>query len=360
MGLSERWRTSILIALLFYAASMRCATNAVPLGGPVRVAVSIGSLSTLVAAAGGGYVSIVELIPEGMDPHEFTVTPETIRRASEASLVVVTGHIGWENRLLEEVARREGKTVEEVGLNLLEDLGGRITFLELPLGGGAEGGWNLHGFWLYPDNAEIIVDAVAAKLSRIDPRHEEDYHGNAEAFSERVRLLKDLLRDISEAHDLSGREVVVGFPAEQYVAAALNLKTVVVLGGEEGEVRPTALSEAYRGLAEGRYRMIIVSDVSTKLPIYGSVKELSRETGAPIAIVRILTFESFPDYFILMAYNAGQISNACSLNPRGESVSAGGGVIWPVIASTVGAIALVEALILWRYRLWFTRWRRRS
>ncbi|MGC8849967.1 MAG: metal ABC transporter substrate-binding protein [Candidatus Bathyarchaeia archaeon] len=352
-------RASLILALmLLQAAPIVCIVNAETQGRPIQVAVSIGSLSLLVAAAGGEHVSTVELVPQGMDPHEFSVTPEAVRRASQASLVLVTGHIGWEDKLLEEVAERRGKTVGEVGLSLLKDLGKSLILLELPLGGGTMGGVNLHGFWLYPDNAKVIVEAVASKLSRIDPEHAEDYLRNSRAFSNRVELLKDMLRGVSEAHGLSGKRIVAGSPAEQYVAAALYLETAVVLGGEEGEARPTALSEAYKGLAEGRYAMILVSDMAAKLPIYASFQELSVETGAPIATVRILSFESFPDYFVLMAFNAGQISGTRPVNPTRNS--AAGGILWPVIASTVGVLALVEALVLWRSRLWSTRWRRRS
>jgi ABC-type Zn uptake system ZnuABC Zn-binding protein ZnuA len=356
-----KWRREIpasLIVLaltLLRAAPMDSTVHAEAQGGSVQVAVSIGSLSLLVSAAGGEYASTVELIPQGMDPHEFSITPEAVRRASEASLVVVTGHIGWEDKLLEEVAERRGRPRGEVGLNLLEDLRGNLTLLELPLGGGASGGANLHGFWLYPDNAKVIVEAVASKLSRLDPGHAEYYRRNSMSFSSRVKLLKDMLRSVSEAHGLSGRNIVAGSPAEQYVAAALNLETAVILGGEEGEARPNSLSQAYDGLAGGRYAMILVSDLASKQPVYASIEELSVETGAPIATVRILSFESFPDYFVLMAYNAGQVSGVRRANPRGTP--AGGGILWPIIAFTAGVIALVEALILWRNRLWTTRWR---
>ncbi|MBS7645559.1 MAG: zinc ABC transporter substrate-binding protein [Candidatus Bathyarchaeia archaeon] len=357
------WRregcASLILALaLLQAAPIRCMANAEPQEGTVKVAVSIGSLSLLVAAAGGSHVLTVELVPQGMDPHEFSITPEAVMSASQASLVVVTGHIGWEDKLLEEVAERRGRTVGEVGLSLLKDLRGSLILLELPSGRGGGGGVNLHGFWLHPDNAKVIVEAVASKLSLIDPENAGDYLRNSMAFSNRVELLKNMLRGVSEAHGLSGKRIVAGSPAEQYVAAALYLETAVVLGGEEGEARPTALSEAYEGLAEGRYAMILVSDVAAMLPIYASFEELSSETGAPIATVRILSFESFPDYFALMAYNAGRISGIRPANPRGGS--ANGGILWPVIASTAGVLALVEALIIWRGRLWSTRWRRRS
>ncbi|MEM2122294.1 MAG: metal ABC transporter substrate-binding protein [Candidatus Bathyarchaeia archaeon] len=349
---------TLLMLTFLQAAAIGLIVNAGPPGGYIQVAVSIGSLSLLVEAVGGDHISTVELVPQGMDPHEFLVTPEAVGKASEASLVVVTGHIGWEDKLLEDVAVRRDRTIEEVGLDLLKDLRMNLTLLELPLGEATYGGLNLHGFWLYPENAKVIVEAVAAKLSRIDPGHAEDYHRNSRTFSNRIELLKDMLEGVSEAHSLSKKRIVAGSPAEQYVAAALNLETAVVLGGEEGEARPVSLSEAYEGLAEKRYMMILVSDMASKLPVYASIEELSVETGAPIATVRILSFESFPDYFVLMAYNAGQISGVRTVNPKGGQI--GTGIIWPIIASTAGVIALVEALILWRSRLWITRWRRRG
>lgn len=335
----------LLYLLLFAGIQVGCSRAE----GELTVAVTIETLSLFVKAVGGPHVSTVSLTPGGVDPHEFLPDPRTVDKAVSADLIVVTGHMAWEDKLLDAAASRKGLPRDRIGLDLLRDLRENLTFLYLPREYG--GGINLHAFWLLPDNAAVISKAVAKRLSTIAPSLSSYFDAKAGEFCAKIEDLKKLLNEVSKERGLAGKRAVIGFPAEQYVASSLSIETPVILagGGEAAEVRPEALEEAYNGLKAGEYALIIISDVTERTSIFPFVQELSKTTGSPVAVVKVASFEGMPDYVALMAYNAGKIAGAASARTGGGG---SGGLERPLIVSSFifAAIAVAEAVLLLRRR----------
>lgn len=292
-------RAAVLLSLLFFASIQ---VGCLQAEDELTVAVTIETLSLLVEAVGAPYVGTVSLVPGGVDPHEFLPDPGTVNKAVSADLIVITGHMAWEDKLLDAAASRKGLPRDRIGLNLLKDLRGNLTLLSLPQEYG--GGINLHAFWLLPDNAAAISKAVAKKLSTIAPSLSPYFDAKAGEFCAKIEDLKKLLNEVSREQGLAGKRAVIGFPAEQYVAFSLGIETPVILagGGEAAEVRPRALEEAYSGLKAGEYSLIIISDIIEKTSISPFVQELSRTTGSPVAVVKVASFEGAPDYVLSLIH----------------------------------------------------------
>lgn len=336
---------ALLPLLLFAGMQIGCSRAE----NRLTVAVTIETLSLFVEAVGSPYVDTVSLVPGGVDPHEFSPDPGTVNKAVSADLIVVTGHIAWEGRLLDAAASRKGLPRNRIGLNLLKDLRGNLTLLYLPREYG--GGINLHAFWLLPDNAVTISKAIAKKLSTVAPSLSPYFEAKAGEFCVKMEELKKLLNEISKGHGLAGKRAVIGFPAEQYVAFSLGIETPVILagGGEAAGVRPKALEEAYRGLKSGEYSLIIISDITEKTSIFPFVEELSETTNSPVAVVKVASFEGMADYAALMAYNAGKIAGAASTR-RGSGGSRGLELSLIISSFIFATIAAVEAVLLFKGR----------
>lgn len=316
----------------------------------IVVAVSIGSLAPLVYAAGGNFVEVVSLVPAGTDPHEFIPTPDTVSLATSSSLVVISGHIGWESKLVEEVASNKKLSVSDVSINCFSDLKNNLTLLSLPsdLGGGI----NLHGFWLLPDNALVIVKDIADKLSVIDSAHASYYHYNYELFKSELGAFKSFITETLKSHNLYSKAVVAVTPDAQYMLAAFNFNVSQIMVNEGEEARPGVISTIRDGLKSGEFALIVATDLSTQSSEFKSAEELSKEFKVPLAATYTISSENLRDYFSLMSFNLGNIVSSYTTYSS-SAVSQGLDTLhYSLIAlsSVLFVLVLVETFILLRRR----------
>lgn len=278
----------------------------------IRVVVTIGILKPIVHAIVGSLGEVYSVVPEEAEPHGFTLTPSVVRDSLNSDLIVVTGHMEWEEELVKQVAEEKKVPPASISLNLLNLTG--IKILEL------EGERNIHGFWLLPDNAVIIAEALRNRLSELRPEYSEEFSSNLRLFEEQVSSLKGFLSRLSEKYGSSGRNVVICFYAEQYIAEAMGLKTGAVLMGEEETIRPESLSRVYNGLRSGEYACIVVSDTALWMSgVQNTLQQVSGETGCSIAYVSVVSTNGLEQYDEVMYYNAGQVYGALLSGQRSAS-----------------------------------------
>lgn len=278
----------------------------------IRVAVTIDILKPIVYSIMGGLGEVYSVVPEEAEPHGFTLTPSVVRDALNSDLIIVTGHMEWEEELVKQVAEERGVPPGSISLNLLNLTG--IKILEF------EGERNIHGFWLLPDNAVIIAEALRNRLSELRPEYSKEFSSNFMLFEEQVSNLKAFLNRLSEKYDSSGKKVVICFYAEQYVAEAMGLKTDAVLVGEEEIVRPESLSRVYNSLRSGEYACMIASDTALWMSgVQNTLQQVSKETGCSIAYVSVVSTNGLEQYDEVMYYNAGQVYSALLSGNRSAS-----------------------------------------
>lgn len=269
----------------------------------VRVAVTIDILKPIVYSIMGNIGEVYSIVPEEAEPHGFTLTPSVIRDALNSDLIVITGHMEWEEELVKQVAEEKDVQPGSISLNLLNLTG--IKILEF------EGERNIHGFWLLPDNAVIIAEALGDRLSELMPEYSEEFSSSFTLFEEQVSSLSRFLNGLSEKYGSSGKKVVICFYAEQYVVEAMGLKTGAVLVGEEETIRPESLSRVYNGLRSEEYACIVASDTALWMAgVQSTLQQVSGETGCSIAYVSVVSTEGLEQYDEVMYYNAGQVYSA--------------------------------------------------
>jgi zinc transport system substrate-binding protein len=87
----------------------------------------------------------------------------------------------------------------------------------------AHGALDLH-LWLDPKNAQLIVHAVADRLSAIDPSRSAQYRRNAEAAAARISQIEDALR--VQLQPVRGVPFLVFHDAYQYLERRYGLEAV--------------------------------------------------------------------------------------------------------------------------------------
>ena len=197
------------------AVAMLVVVQAGPaLAAPVVVA-SIKPIHSLVAAVMQG-AGTPELIVSGASsPHTYALKPSNAVHLQRADLVVWVGP-DLENFLISPLATLSA----DEKLLTLEDVKG-IQTLTPRVGGtfevdddGDQAGRIDPHIWLDPLNAKVMVDAIAERLSAIDPDNAELYGANAKAEDARLDALVAQTR--ADLAPIAGKPYVVFHDAYHY------------------------------------------------------------------------------------------------------------------------------------------------
>ncbi|MQB00237.1 MAG: zinc ABC transporter substrate-binding protein, partial [Actinobacteria bacterium] len=160
--------------------------------------------------------------------------------------------------------------------------------------------------WLDPSNMTTIAEAVAARLSEIDPAHAEAYESNAEDLAARLDVLDAELADGLSQCD--SRDIVTSHAAFGYLAARYDLDQVSISGIDpEAEPSPGRLAEVARFVHEHDVSAIFFEELVSP----AVAETIANETGARTAMLSPL--ESRPssgDYIDAMESNRDELTKA--------------------------------------------------
>jgi zinc/manganese transport system substrate-binding protein len=158
------------LAAITVAAALLCAgCGELPAAATVRgvrVVAAENVWGSIARQIGGSAVSVTEIIASpAQDPHSYEPTASDARLMATAQLAIVNGvgYDAWAPRLLASDPA-DGRTVLNAGTLL-----------------GLHPGDNPHR-WYAPADVQAMAQAIAARLSRIDPRHTSYFAGRLRNF----------------------------------------------------------------------------------------------------------------------------------------------------------------------------------
>lgn len=268
------------------AAALASALTALPTAATEapkpKVLTSCLPMYCLAANVAGEFAEVENLLPAGVDPHEFQFAPRDLRRLAAADLIVVNG-LGLEDWLMKALDRASGRRSLRIveaaaGLSghLLESPGARR-----PEPGSRRapqaGSFNPH-VWLDPLLAAHSVTNVQRALAQIDPPNADGYARNARAFVARLRQLDEEIRAVVAT--FRQRHLVTQHDAFAYFARRYGLQMVGVLH-EAPEVEPSPrhrkrLAEIIRD--RGVKVIFIEPHASSRL-----ARQIARDLGLTVA-----------------------------------------------------------------------------
>lgn len=317
----------------------------------LQIAVSIQPLGGIVREVAGTQAEVSILLPEGIEPHAFTLTQSIIDTATAADMLVLTGHFAWE----EDLATQVGKPY--ITLEDYQSFGATL----LPLYGHGpskqqnsgsiqqpESNDNLHGYWLLPQNAIAIANATRNLCSLLNSTYSQYWQSRFSEFVSKVAELEAFISEQNAIHQLSSLKVIITFPAEAYIAATLGLQVKGLLMEDENVfITGLELIEVEQALQNGSISLILASDVAQLQAAGEFAQQLSSDSGVPIVWVRAI-FSALEDYVGLMAYNTGVISTGVSggLPPAANFLTISMPVI--IIAAILGILVILELVLLIR------------
>lgn len=305
----------VLLLLAWFPVS-----NADPLktrvivASPIRVAVSYGMIAAPIEDVGRGVIQVVELLPPNVEPHEYSLSPALVAEASQADIIVISGHLSWELDLAQQVALSKGMSEKNVTIDLVHDFPDKIRWLTLP----NETGVNLHGFWYLPENYLAIAGAVKDRLAALRPEFAQALEQNYQDIVTRMGGLMTRISAISDDLKQYNRKVLITFPEEQYLVAPFSLEVGESLVGSSEEITLSAsrMQSIVTNLKTGKYTLIVTSDLTQLMSIFESAKAISSEAGIPIVVLTAIPSPSFDS---LLMYNGGALETGFMLPTNSAS-----------------------------------------
>ena len=253
----------------------------------------------IVAGREGAQVDI--MVPSAMGcPHDYTLTPQDLRKIAAADVFVANG-LGMEEFLGDPIKRVNSKieTIDSsAGIDELIQIESHAHDEHNAQGGAREDhshhGLNPHLF-ASPRMAAKVVRNIAAGLGKIDPAGAKLYADNAQSYAAR---LEELANEISaELKDVPNRKIVTQHAVLDYLARDCSLEIVAVI--EENPGQEPSAAEMLRLVADikasGAAAIFTEPQYSAK-----AGQTIANEAGIPVAVLDPVASgpnDAPPDYY---------------------------------------------------------------
>lgn len=195
---APRWLCVLLPMLLLLSGCAQSATRAPDAADadsrPV-VLTTFTVLQDIAQNVAGEHLRVESITRLGAEIHGYEPTPDDLRRASHADLILDNGLNleAWFAQFVEENPAPHA-TVSQ-----------GIDAIDIAQGEGS-GKPNPHA-WMSPLNVQQYVDRIAAAFSELDPAHAADYRANATAYQAELQKVHDEL--VAELETIPARQRVL-------------------------------------------------------------------------------------------------------------------------------------------------------
>lgn len=280
-------------------------------GGSLPIVTTSTDLKALVEAVGGDRVQVDNLAPPLLDPHAIDVKPGQLAKIKASALLVRIGldHEPWLIRVLRSV--NDPRFVPgsphyldtSKGIQLLQAQRPRIR---------AERGVHVHGFgnthfWLDPENARPLTEAILDALVHLAPADRPLFEANRKRFLE--QLDTRLARWTQAMAPYRGARVVLVHESWEYFAQRFGLIVVAVLEPTPGiPPSPSFLATLTQKMRESGVKLLIAEPYSNA----SLVDEVAARSGAR-AITLVPSVGGDPearDYLALFDLNIKRLTEA--------------------------------------------------
>ncbi|WP_433946325.1 metal ABC transporter substrate-binding protein [Paenibacillus sp. SN-8-1] len=302
-----------LIGLLFITVLAGCGrvgTNQL-VEGKVNVVTSFYPIYEFASAIGGENANVINLLPTGVEPHEWTPRSNDIITASKAQLFFYNGAglEGWVPSFLKGLSQdSKVKTVEvSKGISLIEagdEADGHDHSAEASSNSEPAAHKSDPHTWVSPKSAMQIAKNIKDSYVQVDPAHSADYESRYEKLADQLNKLD--AKFTSELAKTSKKEIVVSHQAFGYLCRDYGLTQHAIMGlSPDAEPRAQDIIELSKVVKQENIKYIFFEElVSDKL-----ARTLAGETGVqtlvlnPVEGLTKQEEQNKDNYFTLMEKN---------------------------------------------------------
>jgi len=299
--------------------------------GKIHVIATFYPLYDFASKIGGEHVHVVNLVPAGVEPHDWSPKPREMAAIADAQVFVYNGLglEGWVDDFLggldagsELVVVEASQGIEPIAGDVDGEAEEEAHGEHDPEHDQEHEHENEHGHdhdhgaldphvWLSPLRAVQMAANIRDGLIQADPQHQDDYENNyAQLSSELERLHQEFEETLSSAPK---REIVTSHHAYGYLSRDYGLEQLAVLGiNPEAEPTPQAMKRIIRFIREHDVRYILFEQLESSKLAETMAKEAGVET-LPFHSLEVLTEEqekNGEDYFSMMRKNIETLAKA--------------------------------------------------
>ncbi|OXT08582.1 zinc ABC transporter substrate-binding protein [Thermoanaerobacterium thermosaccharolyticum] len=286
---------SIFLAISILFSLTSCNTKISKRPDKMVVYASFYPLYDLTKKIAGNNAIVQNIIPPGVEPHDWEPTTKQVADIEGASLVIYLG-LGmdsWINKVETSVSGPKFVNVS-TGIDTIK-VGNAV---------------NPH-VWLSPKESLILAKNIKNALTENDKKNKKYYESNYENL---VKALKQLDNEYTtKLKNTKTKTFIVYHSAFDYIARDYGLNQVSIVGmSEEAEASPAKIAEVIKLIKDKNIKYIFTEPLTSPKPI----QSIASETGAkvlPLNTIEGLTKDEMDkgyDYITLMKQNVDNLQNA--------------------------------------------------
>jgi zinc transport system substrate-binding protein len=280
--------------------------------GKVNVVTTFYPLYYLASEIGGNRAHVVNLIPAGVEPHDWTPKSKDLQIASKAQIFLYQGAglEGWTDDFLHGIGSTDKLLTVEAsrGITLIS---GNPEEAQAPSDQG-HGGSNVDPHtWASPKSALLMAGNVRDAYIQADPANQAEYERRYTGLKDKLTAL-----DADFAAGLAaykGRDIVVSHQAFGYLCRDYGLKQTALMGlSPDAEPRSQDIINIIHYVKEHHIKAIFFEElVSNKL-----TDTVAKESGAEMMVLNPLEGltpaeeKAGDDYFTIMKRNLQNLQKA--------------------------------------------------
>jgi len=195
--------------------------------GKVNVVTSFYPLYDFTRNIGGDYVNVINLVPAGVEPHDWSPKSRDIKNMTNAQVFVYqgAGFEGWVGDFLQTIPKDSSLKVVEASQGS-----------ELIKTSDTKEAYDPHA-WLSPLNAVKMANNIKNALVAADPVHKDAYEQNYQTYAAKLKDLDARYR--TELAKTTKKEIAVSHQAFAYMCRDYGLTQLAIMGLSP-EAEPTA------------------------------------------------------------------------------------------------------------------------
>lgn len=286
---------SIFLAISILFSLTSCNTKISKRPDKMIVYASFYPLYDLTKKIAGDKAVVQNIIPPGVEPHDWEPTTRHVADIERASVVIYLG-LGmdsWINKVETSVSGPKFINVS-TGINAIK-VGNAL---------------NPH-VWLSPKESLILAKNIKNALSENDKKNKKYYESNYENL---VKTLKQLDNEYTtKLKNTKTKTFVVYHSAFDYIARDYGLNQVSIVGmSEEAEASPAKIAEVIKLIKDENIKYIFTEPLTSPKPI----QSIANETGTkvlPLNTIEGITKDEMKkgyDYIKLMQQNLDNLQKA--------------------------------------------------
>jgi zinc/manganese transport system substrate-binding protein len=266
---------SLLMSLVLGLLSTLSASGA----NLLQVASFSTVLTEIAQQVGSDHVIVAGLVRPGQDPHEYQPTPEDLRQAASAKLILLSGkHL---EHYLDKVQQATGGKAASLAVgDALASLRMKVDPDEkAKVSADRNGMIEDPHWWNSVVNVEKATVIVRDELSKVDPANRADYDRNARAYLAKLEELDQWAKRKVAELPRDKRKLVTSHDAFQYLAKDYGFKVYAIEGvSTETEPSDRHIADLIDEIRKEQVKAIFLENtLNPKVSV-----EIIKETGAKI------------------------------------------------------------------------------